>query len=339
MIGTVTEDDGQVTTTVGVGGVYYKDVEPWFAVRGTYQRLFASLLTRGAPKDPAPVIERKIVLLTGDVHRGSTTSLRYFAKKPLDWDGAPGKFRAIFAHFVSSPFKNEDNNTRMAHNRAHFAGPSANPPDATNLSGDEAIEYDYYGVATGAYISSGNPSGVLRPTVIQVSPDIRARTVYGETTSPKDELLGALNNDPEWAYRVNYIYSDGLNKGVGGTPLLVGTPAGGSGTSSTGLWTDKDDLQFLAFSTALGQQHQQIQEFEIKGKMKVGVNHIGEIYFEDRTTSAGVKLPHVTQTLHWRVAPELQLESLNVARMTTYPVEFDLLWNSKRAPPFFKGLT
>ncbi|HEX7312650.1 MAG TPA: hypothetical protein VF297_01945 [Pyrinomonadaceae bacterium] len=93
-------------------GIYYTDrYDPW----GAQGRDFETLLARLAARAPSKEGRRRVryLLLGGDIHNSYAARLQYWGKKPFMSQTSEVEIEAIFGHFTSSPFKNQDSKTDL----------------------------------------------------------------------------------------------------------------------------------------------------------------------------------------------------------------------------------
>jgi hypothetical protein len=93
--------------TYGVG-TEETDPEHWGLVPAAHQKLLARLVARRDP-DTSGARRSRIVILSGDVHNGSTVAVRYWGTVPLDSGG--GLVEAAIAQLTSSASKNQEGKT------------------------------------------------------------------------------------------------------------------------------------------------------------------------------------------------------------------------------------
>jgi hypothetical protein len=92
--------------TYGVG-TEETDPEHWGLVPAAHQKLLARLVSRRDP-DTSGTRRSRIVILSGDVHNGSTVAARYWGTAPF---GGAGAVEAAIAQLTSSASKNQEGKT------------------------------------------------------------------------------------------------------------------------------------------------------------------------------------------------------------------------------------
>jgi hypothetical protein len=109
------------------------DVEGWTSQSRSFQLFLSKLATRPLGIQEASPRQRRIVVLSGDVHHAFAVRLQYWATKPYESDATNS--HTIFALFTASSFKNQDWNTEVLHNRGYEALYVANKRDWINYFG------------------------------------------------------------------------------------------------------------------------------------------------------------------------------------------------------------
>ncbi|HKQ04855.1 MAG TPA: hypothetical protein VJ464_06970 [Blastocatellia bacterium] len=103
------------TSVTGYADISAIDIEGWSTFPEAREQYFAFLAAEDLnTKSPT---ERRIVILSGDIHHSYTCRMRYYSEKPMY--GAATPHSAVFVLLTGSAFKNEDLKTRWLHENGY----------------------------------------------------------------------------------------------------------------------------------------------------------------------------------------------------------------------------
>jgi hypothetical protein len=293
---------------------YYKDFfDSWELPSASSERLLTHLCSR-LPAAEDGVKTGRIILLSGDVHSSHVSRIAYWAEQGLgDVPDHPQPVKAVLAHLVASPFKNQDKDTVGQHQVGHRYSPlpSVKPP---RVAPEGVIGWNVHRLSPPIEVGQtdyqllddeGQPIPYSQPLKVSAQKPSRqiAQLDRHDRTS---SATTTLSQRPDYRYRIDYppaVLS-------GRTPPSLPTiPTGGASAAERKRAAE-------AYGTALMDYF----EFQTtaRGRELVGHNNIGEIRF--RWGDGDDK--HVEQILRWRipVGEALHQATFTVSLALDHPV-------------------
>jgi hypothetical protein len=257
------------------------DLDAWAIQTAGFEHLIARVAQRTSPS--ASPRTGKIVILAGDVHVGYTARLHYRADRPLD-AVADAPCEAVFAHFTSSPLKNEDAWKRRFH-RYGYKFPELDdslpaPRHRFGWNGPAQADVDHGAVTSESFWRGDDGQPLDRRVSVLALEQLPGSSGWTER--------------PDWRYRVDYL----LAEPTPGVDVHVSLPGEGA---PLGEWVDTAG-KYRDYATRWG-----------AGKEVVGRSHLGAVTFEG---PAAGEIAAATQTSWWRLVDEAAPEPLAQHRVT-----------------------
>jgi hypothetical protein len=241
--------------------------ESWEVPSLPFDRLLARL-TDKLPQDAKGRRHGSVILLSGDVHYGFASRLKYNAVKRIDDGAHPQPAVAVFAQFVSSALKNEGGKTREMYREGYrWSLPTMGvaPP-----SKDGYVEgYVGYDSVTNVQYALNRGNWLSRTDRGSFPLGMAAFGVWGDKTS-FDASMMKLSVVPDYRFRLDYMTAVLQGVQLQKPPAI---PPVGPGASA-------DDRRQAALSYNQATNFYRVSSTNFsKAQDIVGVNNISEVTF------------------------------------------------------------
>ena len=261
--------------------------ESWEVPSLPFDRLLARL-TDKLPLDAKGRRHGSVILLSGDVHYGFASRLKYNAVKRIDDGAHPQPAVAVFAQFVSSALKNESGKTREMYREGYKwslpamgVAPESKDGYVEGYVGYDAVANVQFALNRGSWLDVKNrgsfPLGMA------------AFGIWGDKTS-FDASMMKLSVVPDYRFRLDYVTA--VLQGVQSqTPPAI-PPVG------PGATPDQRRQAALYYNQATNFYRVISTNFS-KSQDIVGVNNISEVTFHwdpDDTLKWGQPYPALRQS-------------------------------------------
>jgi hypothetical protein len=175
--------------------------ESWEVPSLPFDRLLARL-TDKLPLDAKGRHHGSVILLSGDVHYGFASRIKYNAVKRIDDGARPQPAVAVFAQFVSSALKNESGKTREMHREGYRWSAPAMPIAPPSKDGYVEGYVGYDSVSNVKFaLNRGNWLDVKNRGSFPLG--MAAFGVWGDKTS-FDASMMKLSVVPDYRFRLDY---------------------------------------------------------------------------------------------------------------------------------------
>ncbi len=288
--------------TISPSKIYTSDLyDSWEFPSGSFDSMVLHLSNR-LPLDAStpPACSGPVIVLSGDVHTTYASRLQYWANKRYgDSANNPHPATVVFAQLVSSPFKNESDETRGQHRNGYSYIPKdldfVETHAAKYLLPDETPDGVYgwalpYGNDTSVTVGSTTfvqmEDSTMPVEVSGIKPSVAFSQIWNTSVVAGFRSVINRNTPPDYQYRTEQIYVGASGQAPSPSPTIspVG-PAGNAAARAAALAT---------FNTASA-AYRNYANTAGKGKAIVGRSNICEITF---TWPAG-DAKQVHQTARW----------------------------------------
>ncbi len=229
---------------------------------------FIARLTDNLPLDAKGRRHGSVILLSGDVHYGFASRLKYDAVKRIDDGSKPQPAVAVFAQFVSSALKNENGDTRDMYREGYKY---AVPAMGTAPESKGGYVEGYVGYDSVTNVQKALTRGSWQPVKNRGSFPLgtAAFNIWGDKTS-FDASIMKLSVVPDYRFRLDYITA--ILQGVQSkTPPAI--PPLGPGATA-----DQRQQAAVYYNQATNFYRDSFTNIS-KSQDIVGVNNISEVTF------------------------------------------------------------